>query len=162
VASSLPIVRQVAWLSVVPQLTLMAALIAVCYALGFHNPVFAGALVYLILSFTLRRAIPRHHRAGLRFFKQERFADAIPQFQQSHEFFLEHAWLDRWRALTLLSSSRVSYREMALLNLAFCLAQTGQRQQALATYKQALAEFPDSKLAQVSIRMLDGSGASAT
>lgn len=67
-ASSLPIVRQIAWLSVVPQLLLMAALIGASHAFGFDNPVFAGALAYLVLSFALRHAIPRHHRAGMKLF----------------------------------------------------------------------------------------------
>jgi tetratricopeptide (TPR) repeat protein len=92
----------------------------------------------------------------MKLFKQERFAEAIPQFQQSYGFFAKHAWVDRWRSLTLLSSSRISYREMALLNLAFCLGQTGQQAQALAEYERTLAEFPDSKVAQMSIRLLGG------
>ena len=158
-ASSLPIIRQIAWLSVVPQLSLMAGLIAIFHAVEVDNPVLAGALTYLVLSFTLRRIISRHHRAGMKLFKQERFGDAIPRFQQSYEFFLKHSWLDRWRALTLLSSSRISYREMALLNLAFCLGQTGQHDRALAAYRQTLAEFPSSKVAQLSIRMLDAGAA---
>lgn len=92
----------------------------------------------------------------MRLFKQERFAEAIPEFQRSHAFFAKHAWLDRWRALTLLSSTRVGYREMALLNAAFCLGQIGKRDEALATYRQTLADFPDSKMAQTAIRMLIG------
>jgi tetratricopeptide (TPR) repeat protein len=155
-ASSLPIVRQVAWLSVVPQLTVMAALIAVAHGFEVDNPILVGSLAYLVLSFTLRRVIPAHHRAGLKLFRKERFAEAIPRFERSYEFFAKHRWLDRWRFLTLLSSSRISYREMALLNLAFCLAQSGQRDRALAEYQRALAEFPDSKVAQMAIRMLDG------
>jgi tetratricopeptide (TPR) repeat protein len=158
-ASSLPIVRQIAWLSVIPQLIVMGAMVAAAYALGFDDPLVAATLTYLLLSITLRRVIPKDHRAGIRLFKQERFAEAVPKFQASYEFFLKHPWLDRWRAIVLLSSSRVTYREMALLNIAFCLSQSGQRSQALASYKRTLAEFPDSKLAASAVRMMDDGGA---
>jgi hypothetical protein len=158
-ASSLPIVRQIAWLSVVPQLLLMAALIAAAKAFGFDDPLLAGVLAYLLLLLTLRRLVPKHHRAGLRLFKQEHFAEAIVHFQKSYDFFVKHQWVDRWRALTMLSSSRVSYREMALLNHAFCLGQTGQRTQAVAVYRQALTEFPASKMAQSALRMMDDGSA---
>jgi len=156
-ASSLPIVRQVAWLSLVPQLVVMAAMVALAAVLGFDNPFLAAALPYLFLVLVLRRAIPKNHRAGMKFFKQERFAEAVPEFQKSYDFFLEHRWLDNWRAVTILSGSRISYREMALLNLAFCLGQIGQRAQALTAYKQALAEFPESKIAKAAIKMMDDS-----
>jgi hypothetical protein len=157
-ASSLPIVRQIAWLSLLPQLVVMAGMVAAARALRFHNPFLAAAVPYFLLSLILSRVIPTHHRAGMRLFKQERFAEAIPKFQESYSFFVKHPWLDRWRAIFLLSAGRISYREMALLNVAFCLAQSGQRTQSLAAYKRTLAEFPDSKMAQTAIRMIDDVG----
>jgi len=155
--SSLPIIRQVAWLSLLPQLTAMALCIAIAHAGGADDPIVPGVLAFLLLSFTLRSAIPRHHRAGIKLFKQERFAEAIPHFRQSYQFFSEHRWLDRWRAVTMLSSSRIAYREMALLNVAFCLGQTGQREQSIAEYQRTLLEFPESKIAQLSLTMFGGS-----
>lgn len=161
-ASSLPIIRQVAWLSVVPQVLLLLTLIVAARVLTLSEPILVGSLTYLTLLVFLRNAIPRHHRRGMRFFKRERFKEAIPQFRLSYQFFVKHHWVDRWRALTMLSSSRISYREMALLNLAFSLAQTGDHEQALAEYQRALAEFPDSKVAQMSIRMLSATTANET
>jgi hypothetical protein len=158
-ASSLPIVRQIAWLSLLPQIVVMATMVATARALGFDNPVLAAAVPYFLLSLILSRVIPRHHRAGVSLFRQERFTEAIPRFQESYSFFARHQWLDRWRAIVLLSASRISYREMALLNVAFCLGQTGQRSECLAAYKRTLAEFPDSKMAQAAIRMIDDVGA---
>ena len=133
----------------------MAALVAAARALRFDNPFLAAAVPYFLLSLTLSRVIPTHHRAGMSLFKQERFAEAIPKFQESYAFFAKHQWLDRWRAIILLSAGRITYREMALLNVAFCLGQTGQRAESLSAYKKTLAEFPDSKMAQTAIRMLD-------
>ncbi len=159
-ASSVPILRQVSWLSLVPQAALWGGFAAGAHALGADNPVLVGAAFLLLLSFVLRRVIPRHHRAGVALFKRERFEEAIPHFEQSYRFFEKHRWLDRFRAVTMLSSSRISYREMSLLNLAFCLAQSGQKARALVEYQRALSEFPDSKVAQMAIRMIDaGPGA---
>jgi hypothetical protein len=92
---------------------------------------------------------------GVSLFRQERFADALPHFQRSYEFFTRHRWLDDWRFLTMLSSSRISYREMALLNVAFCYSQTGDGQRSRQCYQQALQEFPDSRMAQAALRMFE-------
>jgi tetratricopeptide (TPR) repeat protein len=154
-ASSLPIIRQTAWLSLVPQIAVMAALVFAASALGVEQPPLAGIALYLVLLFTLRTALPRHHRRGMKLFKRERFADAIPEFRRSYEFFERYPWVDRWRALTVLSSSHISYREMALLNLALCLAQTGQVEEAIAEYQRTLVEFPGSKVAKMALRMLE-------
>lgn len=154
-ASSLPIVRQIAWLSLVPQLTVLLSLITAVTALGIGDPVLVGLLCYLVLVVAVRWLIPRHHRRGISLVKRQRFADAIPEFRQSYEFFANAEWVDRWRSITMLSSSRMTYREMALLNVAFCLTQTGERDQALAEYRRVIGEFPGSKMAETSIRMLE-------
>lgn len=125
--SSVPIVRQIAWLSVLPQLGILLVLIAIADLLGARDPFLAGAIAYVAASILLRFAIPRHHRRGLSLFKKERFSEAVPHFFRSYDFFVKHRWLDRWRAVTLLSSSRIGYTEMALLNAAFCLSQSRER-----------------------------------
>jgi tetratricopeptide (TPR) repeat protein len=153
--SSLPIVRQIAWLSVVPQVAVLALLILIARFLGAREPLIAGALTYLAASFVLRSVIPRHHRNGIYFYKKERFAEAIPYFYKSYDFFARHAWVDRWRAVTMLSPSRMSYREMALINVAYCLAQAGERERSILEYRRALAEFPGSKMAETALRLLE-------
>lgn len=144
-----------AWLSLIPQLAVLFLLVALARALNIGSPYAAGAICFLSLAFALRFFVPRAHREGIRLFKQDRFAEAVPHFEDSYEFFSRHAWVDRWRAITMLSSSRISYREMALLNIAFCLAQSDQRESAIAEYRRVLREFPGSKLAETAIRMLE-------
>ena len=153
--SSVPIIRQIAWLSVLPQIAVLLLLIAIAQLSGAREPLIAGPVAYLAASFILRSVIPRHHRNGIYFYKRERFAEAVPYFYKSYEFFNRYAWLDRWRALTMLSSSRISYQEMALLNVAFCLAQTGERERAILEYRRVLAEFPGSKMAESALRLLE-------
>ena len=99
--------------------------------------------------------LAREHKVGMRLTKRGEFAAAVPHFERSYAFFERHVWLDQWRAVVLLSSARLSYREMALVNVAFCLAQTGQGDQAVAAYRRALAEFPESVIAQSALRMAE-------
>lgn len=154
-SSQLPIVRQIAWISILPQLAVLIGIIAICRWLGAERFVLLAALVYLVLSIGVRNALTRHHRRGMRSFKEERFADAIPCFEQSYNFFTAEPWIDKWRYLVLLSSSRISYREMALLNMAFCYGQIGNGSKSLELYERTLREFPGSKMAEAALRLLD-------
>jgi hypothetical protein len=153
--SNVPIVRQIAWISVVPQLALMAILMAAAHFAGVEPCIVVGAAAFLAVSFALRRLIPRDHRAGIALFRQEMFADALPHFQRSHEFFTRHRWLDDWRFIALLSSSRISYREMALLNVAYCYGQTGDGKKSRDYYQRVAQEFPGSQIAEASLRMFE-------
>lgn len=154
-SSSLPVIRQIGWLSVLPQVAVLLLFVWSARALGAVEPFLWGAAIYLLVLVGLRFGIPLHHRIGIRLFKRERFAEAVPHFEKSYEFFSRHRWLDSFRALTLLSSSRISYREMALLNAAFCLAQSGERLKAIEEYRRVLAEFPGSKVSEAALRLVE-------
>lgn len=153
--ANVPIVRQVAWLSLIPQLIFMGALMYMYHLLKFRAPFFFGALTYLILSFGLRSLLIGDHMKGIILVKQQKFEDAIPLFEKSVEFFSKNAWIDKFRFLTLLSSSKMTYKEMGLCNIAFCYSQTGNGQKAKAYYEQALKEFPENGLAIAGLKMID-------
>jgi tetratricopeptide (TPR) repeat protein len=154
-ASNLPIVRQVAWLSIVPQLGMLALLMSGAYVAGFKAFVVVGAAVYLVISFGLRRFIARDHRLGVALFRRGRFADALEHFQRSYEFFARRRWLDDWRFVTLFSSSRISYREMPLLNVAYCYGQIGDGARSKEYYERVTHEFPGSRIAEAALRMFE-------
>ena len=153
-SSKTPMVRQVAWISLVPQLIFMGALIFGFYLLNSSDPIIHGALSYLAISLGLRISIPKDHRKGITLVKEHRFLEAIPHFEKSYEFFTHNLWIDKYRFLTLLSSSNISYREMALCNIAFCYSQTGDGKKAIEYYTRALQEFPGSMIAQMALKML--------
>lgn len=154
-ASKNPIVRQVAWLSLLPQTALLVFIILFARFIGFQNFLLAGAIIYLLISFILRFGIPYHHRKGVALYKKGSFEEAIPFFEQSYAFFKRNAWIDKYRYITLLSSSMVSYTEMALLNIAFCYGQSGKGKKAKEYYEKALNEFPTSGMAKASLRMFE-------
>ena len=55
----------------------------------------------------------------------------------------------------MMSASAISYREMALCNIAFCYSQLGDGQKAESYYRRALDEFPNSALAVAALRMIE-------
>ena len=81
-ASGPPIVRQVAWVSVIPQVGLMLALIYLASCLQF--PPYLGLVVYLGLSIGVRSLLTRQHRRGMFLLQRGRYVEAIPFFQQSY------------------------------------------------------------------------------
>jgi tetratricopeptide (TPR) repeat protein len=153
-ASNVPVVKQVALFSLIPQLIVLGLLIFAYDSLVFEDPFFYGLITYLILSFGLRNLVARSHRKGLRLVKQQQFTNAIPFFEYSVDFFTKNRWVDSYRFLTLLSSSRMTYKEMGLCNIAFCYSQIGEGQKASKYYEQVLKEFPENGLAIAGLKMI--------
>ncbi len=154
-SSKQPIVKQTAWLSLIPQLLILAIFIALASLTSTQSPAIMGALTYISASVLLRKTVALHHRKGMAHFRREEFVPALDRFQQSYDFFSHNRWVDDWRYVTLMSSSRVSYREMALLNMAYCYGQLGEGDKARGFYERTLMEFPDSGMAKAAINMLD-------
>jgi tetratricopeptide (TPR) repeat protein len=118
-----------------------------------HSVIF-GCAIYLIYSLCSRQIIASAHRTGIRLSKRGRFQEAIALFEQSYQFFTKHKWIDRFRSLVLMSPSAISYREMALVNIAFCHSQIGNAESAKEYYEKTLQEFPDSGMAKASLNMI--------
>jgi tetratricopeptide (TPR) repeat protein len=153
-ATRTPIVRQVSWLVALPSLLVLAAVAMLGLYLGGNTGLIVAVACFLAYSIGMRSLIAREHRRGIRLVRSKQFGEAIPHFERSFEFFDRHRWLDDWRGLVLLSSSRASYREMALLNVAFCLSQLGDGARAAETYQRCLELFPESGMAEAALRML--------
>lgn len=156
-ASGKPVVRQVAWLSIIPQLAVMIILIAVCslWIRPYELAVCIAMVIYLSASLLLRNLIPHNHRRGIRLARSGNYEQAIGEYEKSYKFFSEHEWIDKYRFITLLSSGRMTYREMALLNTAYCYAQIGDGRRAKEYYEKTLQQFPDSEMAKSALRMLN-------
>jgi hypothetical protein len=155
-ARRVPIVREIRWIWVIPQLVLLALLILLARSL-VQPPLdfLLGAALYLSYSFVARYMFARHHRRGMGLIRARQWEAATSHFRQSYDFFAARPWLDRYRWLLLLSSSAASYREMALLNEAFSLVQQGHRVEARAVYQRTLDEFPDSSMAESALNLME-------
>lgn len=155
-----PTVRQVSKAALVPQVAIVVAVFLAGRYLWGQLGVAVAAAVLLAYSYGSRRLIARHHRQGFSLVKQGRFREAIAYFEKSLAFFDAHPWVDRWKAFTMMSSSSASYREMALINIAYCHLQLGEGAAAREQYNLCLKRFPDSGLAQIALRMMDASAES--
>ena len=153
--SKTPIVRPVSWLNAAISLGVLALFVAVGYRLNEANGVAFGAISYVALAILLRSVVARHHRNAIRHCKRGEYEQAIPEFEKSAVFFLEHRWIDRFRAITMLSAAGMSYREMALVSLGFCYAQIGAGDKARQSYGQCLSEFPTNAMARSALRLMD-------
>ena len=153
-ASNIPTIRQISWISIIPQIGFMLALIFIFDKLNVNEPVLYGTITYLIISFSLRHFVPKSHREGMKLTKEHKFENAIESYKNSYNFFTEYNWIDKYRFITLLSSSKMNYREMALCNIAFCYSQIGNGLKAIEYYKKTLIEFPENSLAKVGLKML--------
>jgi len=119
-SSKTPTIKQISWISIILQLMTMGIIMLLWHLINPEKAMLYGVLTYLAISLSLRNLIPRDHRNGMKKVKNENFKDAIFDFNKSYEFFDKNKWVDKYRFLTLLSSSRISYKEMALNNIAFC------------------------------------------
>ena len=155
----MPIVKRIAWLYTLPQLLVMFGLILVLWKVQFPNrfdlAMLYGALGYLVYSFVSKALLLRHHRRGIRLSKLKLFREAIPEFQSSYSFLNKYSWLDKYRFITMLDSSAIPYREMALCNVAFSYAQVEEKSRAEEYYQKALEEFPESVMAKVGIEYVE-------
>jgi tetratricopeptide (TPR) repeat protein len=151
----IPVVRQINWLSVVPQLTFMGLVILIYYLLNIKEPLVWGCLTYLILSYGSRAIFAKNHNKGMKLSRAQNFTEAIKYYEKSAEFFKNNKWIDQYRCITLFSAAKMSYREMALINIAFCYSQIGNGSKAVEFYKKALTEYPDSIMGKTALNMFD-------
>lgn len=155
-SSEKPVVRQIAWPSIVPQFFLMGILAVAfnSFVKPFRLAFILAMIAYLVISLILRCCVPHNHRKGILLYKQGNYVKAIEEFQKSYNFFCRHTWIDKYRYITLLSSSRPSYTEMALLNIAFCYAQSNNAKLSKKYYQKVLDLFPESEMAKSALNMI--------
>ncbi|QWX85407.1 hypothetical protein H0I23_07130 [Cellulophaga sp. HaHaR_3_176] len=153
-SSKVPTVKQTNWVSIVLHFIIMGLIFLVWHQIRPEETFLFGAITYLLLSFSLRNLIPRDHRKGIKNNNFEKFEEAISDFEKSYIFFKKYEWIDKYRFITLLSSSKMSYREMALANIGFCYSQIGKGIKSKEYYERTLKEFPESGLAKSALKMM--------
>jgi tetratricopeptide (TPR) repeat protein len=114
-----------------------------------------SSLSYMGLSVILQRIIPVDHRMGFSLLIQKNYEAAALAFQKSWDYFNKKTWLDNYRAILMLSASKISYREMALINRSLCYWHIGDTERALESYREVLSYFPNSKMAKDAIYYIE-------
>lgn len=153
-AKGIPTIRTIAWVSLIPQMLLVLLIIYIYHLFNLSEPILFGCLTYLIISYTLRTYVMSDFRKGMQLCKAHQFKDAIPFFEKNIKFLKDKRWLDKYRYILLLSSSKMTYREMSLCNIAFCYSQIGEAQHAKTYYENVAGEFPDNAIAIAALKMI--------
>lgn len=120
-----------------------------------EDPVLVGCATAIVFTLLLRRVVARYHRKGIQLVKRKQYAEAIPYFEKSVDFFSRNKWVDKYRFITLLSSSAYTYKEMGLCNIAFCYSQIGNGVKAREYYESTLKEFPENGMAIAGMNMVN-------
>lgn len=137
-----------------PQAGAAVASLGIGWFAGALGGLAIGAGVYGAIFLVTRRLVPADHLRGLELIRRGKYHEAITAHQASYRFFHNRIWLDKHRAILLLSPTPESYREMALVNVAHCYSQRGDYPKAKAYYKRALKEFPGCEVAESALKAL--------
>jgi hypothetical protein len=156
-SSKVPFVKQeTVWLAVVPHILLIAILCLVYYQWDRKNYFIFSFLTYLIIWYGLRTiAYPKDVHKSIRLIKEEKFDEAIPYIERSIVFYTRHAWIDKYRFLLIVSSSKRGIRESSLCNLGFCLLQSGNAKAAKEVYEDVLRQYPENTVAKIQLRTIN-------
>ncbi len=153
--SKIPVVRQISWVATIPQFIVLIALVVwIVKSCNSSNAAILVLGLYVAYSLLSRRLIASDQRRGIRLVKRKEFEKAISCFERSYDFFTRHPNLDRYRSIIMFSASLASYREMALVNIAFCYSQIGNGEKTKQYYRKALEIFPDSGIAQTGMNIV--------
>jgi len=132
----------------------MVLMVASLFLFQLEGMIVASVLFFILIT-ALQQLIPKSHKKGMKAVKQNEFNGAIEYFKQSVDFFTKKKWLDKYRAVTMFSASKMCFREMGLCNIAFCYSQTGQAEKAKALYEEILEEYPDNGIAYYSLNTIN-------
>jgi tetratricopeptide (TPR) repeat protein len=153
-----PVVRQLQWSQLIPQIFAISVLAffgrLLFPSVRIFSVLVGAALVYLVFCRISRALFLRDHQAGIADYQAGRFAEAIKHFEASRAFFSQHPRVDSFRSLLFGVAGPNPFRIVALCNMAYCYSQLGDGAGAISLYEQALAESPDCALARASLNML--------
>ncbi len=154
----LPLVRKTGIEQIIPTVSVVLLLSLAIYFLRLTTDysiiVFISCLILTAYKLVVRYTITNNLIKGLRLTKDREFKEAIGLFEQVYDYFDKHPFLDKYRSLILLSTSSYSYKELALLNIAFCYTQLGDKTNATKYYNECLKLNPNNGPAKTSLTQL--------
>lgn len=142
--------RSFSWPYFIIHLFLIAGIaLAIVYfypATHFVNALLLGVAVYIGWQVAAGSFLMVNHVRGMKLMRKKDYPGAIEAFAQSEQFLIANPWIDKYRCLVLLSASGISYREMALYNIAMGYSALGNVTQTRKTLTHFLEVAPRSPL----------------
>jgi hypothetical protein len=154
--SKVPFVKQeTVWLAVVPRILFIGVLCIVYYQWDRNNFFVLGFITYLIVWYGLRTfAFPKDVHKSIKLIREEKFKEAVPYIERSIEFYNKHPWIDKYRFLLMVSSSKRGILESSICNLGFCLLQSGNARAAKEVYEDVLRRYPENTVAKIQLKTI--------
>lgn len=104
---------------------------------GLLDGAFLGVMAWFALRFLLvRMVLARPQNRGTALARAGDYARALESFRDSEALWARLPVLDRFRAVLLGTTTRWSYRALAVYNQALCQAQLGRPGEALETLRR--------------------------
>ncbi|WP_276135252.1 tetratricopeptide repeat protein [Polluticoccus soli] len=160
-SSKVPIAKnEFAWISLAPQLTVCGILVYIFWLLTHDLPIsmMISGIAFYCLSLAMRAVLIADHKKGFKLITAGNFEAAIPYIEASLKHLTRNTWIDKYRYVALTSSRR-TFREMDLCNIAFCYSQLGNLEMCKQYYQQAMDEYPNSTIASTALRFITTTGA---
>ncbi len=144
---------------VIPQVVSMLALMAIFnFLLPAENKgssVYYAVMCYLLYSVISRHLILTFHRKGTKALHREKHEEALALFTKSKQFFERYSWLDKYRYFTMMSPSSFSYKEIAMMNIAFTYSQQEKFDLTKKAYVELLEEYPNNIVATNAMKLIE-------
>lgn len=156
-----PTAHEFRWSFFLLQFAALGACIAAGLAVIGWGPWGAGAgmAVFWTWTYGARACFCRHHSAGLKHIRRGEYEAALKCFARSEAYFAEHPRLDRWRAVSVMSTSAASLHEMAMVAQGSCLIRLGRAAEAHRMYERVRELYPDSPWTEGALALLDAAAA---
>jgi hypothetical protein len=144
------------WLAVIPRIIILTLFIFIFYSAHIRSFYLYGAFAQILFSRSIKLMLmPRSVYTSTELIGQAEFNKTIPFLDNSIEYFNKHAWIDQYRILLMISSSKGSIKESLICNKAVCLLRNGNVKESKALYNRVLEEFPHSNLASSMLNIIN-------
>lgn len=154
-SSKLRVIPKVSWLMMIPILAIITGFVLAASAMFDVLYGLVGGLVPVVLAQVLRRTVVRQQYLAVKLMNKDMYKQALPYCEKALAFIERHPWVDRYRWVALMSPTKVSYREMAMSNLAGCYMQVGEAKKAIELWEKMQQEFPGSEFAARALRFVE-------
>lgn len=148
----------IAWEGLAAAALKAAIVVGLCYLIlpmGGVWPLLIGVSIFVVSVLISLFVFPGQTNRGNKLLHQDKTDKAIAYYERIYAFYDRHPALDRYRHYVMLNLSAVSFREAAMLGIAFCHTSRGEFARALEQYRATLSEFPQSAIARENIAMLE-------
>lgn len=148
--------QETVWIALVPRLALLGVLCLILYPFDRRFFFVDAFILCLFITYTVKYSlIPGSTFTGVKLLKEGKYEEAIPFIQKDISYFTKRSWIDRFRFALMISSSSISYREISLCNMAYCLLQTGKTREAKELYESILTQYPENMVVKAQLKTIN-------